>query len=110
MSSENREISPLGFRQGSSPFEEKTGMASGESIEKYIERPGDPEILFYVLFRRAESSCRAEEHVTAVPRCCSEKLRETGIHHDRRLVERFSGPGIAFLVGLEKPLGAVAFE
>ena len=59
---------------------------------------------------RAESSCCAKEHVTAVPWYCSEKLRETGIHHDRRLVERFSGLGLAFLVGLEKPLRAVEFE
>jgi hypothetical protein len=65
---------PVGFRQRSSTFEEKTRMASGESIEKHIERPSDPKILFDVLFRRAESSCRAEEHVTAIPWCCSEKL------------------------------------
>ena len=85
-------------------------MASGETIEQYIECPHNPEVFLDVLFRRAESSCCAKEHVTAVPWYCSEKIRETGIHHDRRLVERFSRLGLAFLVGLEKPLRAVEFE
>ena len=40
----------------------------------------------------------------------SEKLRETKIHHDRRLVERSSATGIAFLVDREKLLRAVAFD
>jgi hypothetical protein len=76
-------------------------MASGESIEEYIERPSDPKILFDVLFRRAESSCRAEEHVTAVSWCCSEKLRKTGIHHDR-LVEPSRAAGFVVSVDAEK--------
>jgi len=85
-------------------------MASGQTIEQYIECPCDPEIFFDVLFGLTESSCGAKEYVTAVPWCCSEKLRETGIHHDRRLLERSSASGIAFLVAPGKLRWAVAFD
>ena len=85
-------------------------MASGQTIEQYIECPRSPEIFFDVLFGCAESRCSPEEDVAAVPWCCSEKLRKTGIHHDRRLAERSSPLRIASLVIRGKLLRAVLFE
>ena len=82
-------------------------MTSAKAVEQDIERPSDPEVLFDVLFRRAESSRGAKKDIAAVSRSGIEELRKTGIHH-ARLGERLAVAGAVAMEDVEEFLRPVA--
>ena len=55
-------------------------MASRQAIKKDVESPGDTEVFFDVLCRRAESSRSTEKDVSAILRRCFKELRKARIH------------------------------
>jgi len=72
-------------------------MASRQSVEKNVERPGDPEVFFNVSLRRVQSSRRSEKDVSAVQRACLKELQEARIHRTR-LADR---SGVAGAISLD---------
>ncbi len=103
MSSENREISPYASDNEVPPLKRKRGWPAG--------RPLNSTSSVHATQKSFSTFCSGVPSRVAAPRNTSRRSsgaaprnsEKTAIHHDRRLVERFSGPGIAFLVGLEKP-------
>ena len=64
MSSENRVIRPNALESDVPPLKRRRGPPGCQAIEQCIvECPANPEVLFHVLYRRAQAGGRAEKQV-----------------------------------------------